>query len=293
MLGLVGESAAGKTTLVRGVVRILGRDGVTPICLDDYHRYARADLQGQGLTSADPAANNLSLMVDHLSTLRAGGRIRKPVYDHRTGTLRGPEVVAATGLVVAYGLLTLTPPDTTELFDLTVYLEPDPELRRAWRMARDVSERGYTAAEVSALEPARDRDAARFVQVQRSLADVVVRFRRHAGGSAELDTELCLRAAAQDPIVAALGAAGIPGMLVERLDADDDGRACDRVVLDAAIGPEAAARASAIIWEHLPGVAPAPLDTIGQIREGGAVRHAPALALSQLLIVARLAEARG
>ena len=43
MLGLVGASAAGKATLVRGVVRLLGQHGVTPLCLDDYHRYARAD----------------------------------------------------------------------------------------------------------------------------------------------------------------------------------------------------------------------------------------------------------
>jgi phosphoribulokinase len=88
MLGLVGESAAGKTTLVRGVVRLLGRDGVTPLCLDDYHRYSRAELQACGLTAADPAANDLGLMAVHLAELRAGRRISKPLYDHRSGTLR-------------------------------------------------------------------------------------------------------------------------------------------------------------------------------------------------------------
>lgn len=296
MLGLVGESAAGKTTLVRGVVRILGRDGVTPLCLDDYHRFSRADLLARGLTAADPAANNIELMLEHLATLRSGGRIAKPVYDHRTGTIRGPEVVASSGLVVAYGMLTLTPADTAALFDLSVYLDPDPALRRAWRLARDVSERGYTAAEVAAREPDRDRDAARFVQVQRPLATAVVRFSPHAGAAdsaADLDVQIALRGDSPDPLCAALGASQIPGMRVERVAADADGRPCDLVRVDATIAPGQAAQAAAIIWEFLPGVQRVALETIGQVRDGGAVRHAAALALAQLLLVARLAEARG
>jgi phosphoribulokinase len=295
MLGLVGESAAGKTTLVRGVVRILGGAGVTPVCLDDYHRFSRAELLARGLTAADPAANDLELMAGHLAALRAGGRIRKPVYDHRLGTIGGPEVVAPTGLVVAYGMLTLTPPAAAGLFDLTVYLEPDRELRRAWRLARDVSERGYTADEVAEREPGRDRDAGAYIRVQRPLADVVAHFRPNTAGSPELDTALALRAkgADRDPICLALAAAELPGLAVRRLDADEDGRPCDEVVLDGGIAPGPAATAAAIIWEHLPDVARVPLEALGQIRQGPSARHAPALALAQLLIVARLAEARG
>ena len=35
MLGVVGDSAAGKTTLTRGLVRVLGEDNVTHVCVDD------------------------------------------------------------------------------------------------------------------------------------------------------------------------------------------------------------------------------------------------------------------
>ena len=41
ILGVVGDSAAGKTTITRGLVRILGEDQVTHVGLDDYHRYDR------------------------------------------------------------------------------------------------------------------------------------------------------------------------------------------------------------------------------------------------------------
>jgi phosphoribulokinase len=35
ILGIVGDSAAGKTTLSRGIAQILGEDQVTIICTDD------------------------------------------------------------------------------------------------------------------------------------------------------------------------------------------------------------------------------------------------------------------
>ena len=41
ILGVVGDSAAGKTTITRGLVRVLGEHAVTHACTDDYHRYDR------------------------------------------------------------------------------------------------------------------------------------------------------------------------------------------------------------------------------------------------------------
>jgi len=41
VVGVVGDSAAGKTTLSSGLKQILGEDQVTVICSDDYHKYNR------------------------------------------------------------------------------------------------------------------------------------------------------------------------------------------------------------------------------------------------------------
>ena len=35
ILGIVGDSAAGKTTLTKGIAQIVGEDNVTVICTDD------------------------------------------------------------------------------------------------------------------------------------------------------------------------------------------------------------------------------------------------------------------
>ena len=46
ILGIVGDSATGKTTLSRGIAQILGLENVSVLCTDDYHRYNRQQRRG-------------------------------------------------------------------------------------------------------------------------------------------------------------------------------------------------------------------------------------------------------
>ena len=86
MLGVVGDSAAGKTTLTRGLVRVLGDDSVTHICVDDYHRYDRRQRAERNITPLHPDCNYMDIMGQHLSHLRAGEPFLKPVYQHHDGS---------------------------------------------------------------------------------------------------------------------------------------------------------------------------------------------------------------
>ena len=54
ILGIVGDSAAGKTTLTHGIAAILGPDRVATVCTDDYHRYGRKERAELGVTALDP-----------------------------------------------------------------------------------------------------------------------------------------------------------------------------------------------------------------------------------------------
>jgi phosphoribulokinase len=178
MIGVVGDSGSGKTTLVRGFHQLFRDYEVTEICLDDYHRYDRAERKQRKITALHPAANKLALMTTHLEALRCGVAINKPVYDHSSGTFGKPEVVKPGHVVIVHGLFTLFSPDLRRQFDLSVYLDPEPGLRTAWKIKRDTQKRGYTLSEVLAQIEERRHDAATYIEPQKQLADLVVRFCR-------------------------------------------------------------------------------------------------------------------
>ena len=85
MLAIAGDSAAGKTTITRGLVEALGADRCTAVCVDDYHRYDRAERRELPFTPLHPDCNYVQVMEQHLQLLARGQPILKPVYDHHTG----------------------------------------------------------------------------------------------------------------------------------------------------------------------------------------------------------------
>src|SRR5688572_32201415 len=91
ILGIVGDSASGKTTLTPGIAQILGADRVATICTDAYHTYARGERSKNGLSALDPRASYVDIMEQHLRLLREGQPILKPIYNHDTGSLDKPE----------------------------------------------------------------------------------------------------------------------------------------------------------------------------------------------------------
>ena len=91
LLGVVGDSAAGKTTLTRGLVRVLGDENVTHVCVDDYHRYDRRQRAERNITPLHPDCNHMDIMAQQMAHLRNGEPFLKPVYQHHDGTF-GPLV---------------------------------------------------------------------------------------------------------------------------------------------------------------------------------------------------------
>ena len=56
MLAIAGDSAAGKTTLTRGIAAALGADRATALCVDDYHRYDRVERRSSRSPCSTPSA---------------------------------------------------------------------------------------------------------------------------------------------------------------------------------------------------------------------------------------------
>jgi len=197
ILGIVGDSAAGKTTLTRGIAQVLGEDDVTVICTDDYHRYDRKQRADMGISALHPDCNYLDIIQQHLGLLRTGQPILKPIYNHTSGVFDPPEYIKPSKFVIVEGLLGYSTRGMRDSYDVKVYLAPPESLRTAWKVKRDTRKRGYTEAEVLEQLHKREADSDAFIRPQREWADVVVSFYPSTNTSNQddllLDVRLVLR----------------------------------------------------------------------------------------------------
>ena len=293
LLGLAGDSAAGKSTFCRGIEYILGEDRVVRICTDDYHRYDRATRASMGVTPLAPEANRIDLMADHLRVLSTGTAVTTPTYDHLTGTFGPDRSVHARPFVIVEGLLPLADRRARDVIDLAVFLEPDEILRRRWKLERDVFERGYAPKEVVAEINRREPDAAAYVRPQRAFADIIVRFHRPRGtpDDQHLSARLILRPTLPYPGLRDLmGSLRTRGHEPVRWSTRTDRRGPLSVLdIDGDCPPGLGEEIEDVLWTTIHPDEPLHWERIGVVRhpERGDERS-EALALSQLLIVSHL-----
>lgn len=175
LIGVAGDSGCGKSTFLRRITDLFGEDFVTVICLDDYHSLDRKQRKETGITALDPRANNFDLMYTQMKDIKAGKSIMKPIYNHETGELDPPENVDPNHIVVIEGLHPLFDERVRELMDFSVYLDIEDDVKAAWKIQRDMAERGHTLDDVMAAINSRKPDFDAFIDPQKAHADVVIR----------------------------------------------------------------------------------------------------------------------
>ena len=176
ILGIVGDSAAGKTTLTKGIAQVFGEENVTVICTDDYHRYDRKQRAEKGISALHPDCNYVNIIEQHLDLLRQGQAILKPIYNHTTGEFDPPEYIEPRKYVIVEGLLGYSSRKMLGSYDVKVYLAPPESLRTTWKIKRDTRKRGYTDEQVLEQLRKREPDSEAYIRPQRQWADVIVSF---------------------------------------------------------------------------------------------------------------------
>ena len=297
VLGIVGDSAAGKTTLTRGLTALLGPERVTHICADDYHKYDRVERAQLNITALHPDCNYLDILELHLERAHYGQPMLKPVYDHSTGSLVRPEYIVPREFVIVEGLLGFHTAAMRAFYDVKVFLDPLEELRRQWKIKRDTTKRGYTIEQVLAELEKREADSRDFIRPQRETADIVVRFHPDCRQSSDqtdshLDVHLVLRPTIPHPDLTYLCNETQREACGVRLGLGRDcGRPVDFLEIDGNVSRERAAELEYEIWKHLPDLRPLGADQFGDYTDRGQVRHSDPLALTQLLITYHLLRA--
>ncbi len=289
ILGVVGDSAAGKTTITRGLVRALGEDHVAHICTDDYHRYDRQRRAELGITPLHPDCNHLDILAQHLAHLRRGQPVLKPVYRHIDGTFGSPVYVRPVRFTVIEGLLGYYLPEMLDIYDVRVYLNPPEDLRRRWKVQRDCSRRGYTTDQVLAELDRREPDSEAFIRPQRRNADMLISFRPADADDKDpthLDAELTLRDELPHPDLTPFVQDREDGLTLRELGGER------LLCIPGRMNPDHAAAVEEAIWERMHFATHLRARRLGEFTVGTELYRSESLALVQLLILYHLVTAK-
>jgi uridine kinase len=176
-LGIAGDSGAGKDTLARAMTDIFGQHTVVHLSGDDYHVWDRYAPMWKGLTHLDPRANDLQRFNNDALALMDGKPVDNRHYDHSAGRFLAPAKLHRNDVIIVSGLHALRMSRLSQRFDVSVFLDIDEELRRAWKIHRDVGERGHPIENVMRSIERRAIDAHRYIHPQKPKADLVLKLR--------------------------------------------------------------------------------------------------------------------
>jgi uridine kinase len=178
MIGVAADSGCGKSTFLQRIMGALGTevtpghtaigDTMTVVCLDDYHINDRAGRKATGLTALDAAENDFDLMGAQLEALREGQAVYKPIYNHDTGFKDPPELIQPNKVMIFEGLHPIYDDTARNALDLGIYIDIVNDVKFAWKVQRDVTERGWTEDQVKADIEKRLPDFAKFVDPQKA-----------------------------------------------------------------------------------------------------------------------------
>jgi phosphoribulokinase len=288
MLSIAGDSGSGKTTITRGVVRVLGEDKVTHFCADDYHRYDRRQRAERGITPLEPECNYLDVLTCDVRHLRQNEAILKPVYQHSNGTFGPPVYMTPARFVIAEGLLVNHTAELRDMFDIRVYLNPPEQLRRRWKVARDCSRRGYSTDQVLSELDRRERDSEAFIRPQRHHADMIVSFRPGSTPDPDrLDAHLFLRDSLPLPDLADVVGDGSAGDLTLTEHPGEQ-----ELCIPGTITPERGNELEEAIWDRMHFASHLRKHRLGEFTIGSDLYRSDPLALAQLLLLYHLVTAR-
>jgi len=211
MIGVAADSGCGKSTFLRRILGALGTDVkpghtaigdmMTVICLDDYHINDRAGRKATGLTALDAKENDFALMGSQIEALKKGKAVYKPIYNHDTGFKDPPELIEPNKIMVMEGLHPIYDEKARQQLDLSIYIDIVNEVKFAWKVQRDVAERGWTEEQVQADIQKRLPDFSAYVDPQKANADVILRYEPSDQGLPYLKVKLIQKKGGAFPMI--------------------------------------------------------------------------------------------
>ena len=177
IIGVVGGSGSGKTTVTRAIYEMPGVDAAF-IDQDAYYRdLAHLPLEDRKRVNFDhPEAFDTDLLVRHLLLLQSGQGIDKPTYDYAAHTrASATERVEPKNLILVDGILLFADQRLRPLFDIKIFVDVSDDVRFIRRLQRDTAERGRSVDDVIRQYLATVRPMhLEFIEPSKRYADIII-----------------------------------------------------------------------------------------------------------------------
>jgi uridine kinase len=173
VFAICGDSGSGKSTLGKILKKYFSKSFMLEC--DRYHKWERGDKNWDKLTHLHPDANYLTKMSSDIFDLKIGKTVYQVDYDHKSGKFTEKEQINSSDNIIVCGLHSLYT-NNNHLFNLKIFMDTQFELKRKWKLKRDVEERGHKHENVIKQMELRNSDYEKFILPQKNDSDMVVNF---------------------------------------------------------------------------------------------------------------------
>jgi uridine kinase len=173
VFAICGDSGSGKSTLSILLKSIFSNSFMLEC--DRYHKWERTNKNWEDTTHLNPQANYITKMNEDVFNLKIGKDVYQVDYDHSTGKFTEKQLINPSDNLIVCGLHSLYG-NNDSVYDLKIYMDTDEDLKKKWKINRDVKERGYSVEKVLDNIKKREKDFNEFILPQKDNADLVIRF---------------------------------------------------------------------------------------------------------------------
>jgi len=173
VFAICGDSGSGKSTLSELLKKIF--DNSFMLECDRYHKWERTDKNWETVTHLNPDANYIAKMNEDVFNLKIGNHIYQVDYDHHSGKFTEKQRINPSDNLIVCGLHSLYN-DNESIYNLKIFMDTDDNLKKVWKIKRDVKERGYTVEKVLENIQKREKDFKEYVYPQKDSSDLIVKF---------------------------------------------------------------------------------------------------------------------
>ena len=113
-------------------------------------------------------------MYEQTKALMAGDAVEKPIYNHVTGVMDPAETIESPSILILEGLHPFADERVRDMFDFKIYLDISDDVKFAWKIQRDMKERGHSLESIKASIESRKPDFDAYIDPQKKDADVII-----------------------------------------------------------------------------------------------------------------------